>query len=118
MIQQLVIPGWRPAALNQYVGRHWAVGHRLKKQDNQTVRLTALLQGLRPATSKRRVSVQVTLGKRQRPRDPDACWKSLLDALVAARLLTDDDAEGVQLGDFTYERGEQMQTRITLEDLL
>jgi hypothetical protein len=39
-----------------------------------------------PATDKRRVSLRITLGYRQRAGDPDSDLKSLLEALTAARL--------------------------------
>jgi hypothetical protein len=64
------------------------------------------------------VSLVITLTARQRPADPDAFWKSLLDALVHAGLLADDDAAHVQLGGVIFRRGEPPGgTEIVLEDV-
>jgi hypothetical protein len=48
---------------------------------------------------------------------PDSYWKSLLDALVHAGLLVDDNRQHVQLGEVEFERGTARATTITLEDL-
>jgi Holliday junction resolvase RusA-like endonuclease len=63
------------------------------------------------------VSLRITLARGQRGPDPDAWWKSALDALVHAGLLTDDNRQGVELGPVEYDRGPHRKTVITLEDI-
>lgn len=117
----LTIDNWQPARLNQLLSGHWSKRARLKRQDRDTVFLAAskgiLEDGLRFALGKRRVSLEITLAPRQRAGDPDAYWKSLLDALVHAGLLLDDNRQGVELGPVTFIRGPRRATTITLEDL-
>jgi len=112
----LTVDGWHPARLNQLLA-HWAVRARLKRADREMVALHARLAGVPPATGKRRVSLVLTLGPRQRGGDPDAYWKSVLDALVHAGLLLDDNRQGVELGRVAFRRGEIKATRIVLEDV-
>jgi hypothetical protein len=114
----LVIPGWHPARLNDLMGGgHWARRHRLKKADRQLVAAYTKAAGVPQATGRRRVSLELTLAPRQRAADPDAYWKSALDALVACGLLVDDSRQQLQLGTVTFRRGPARQTRIVLEDL-
>ena len=49
--------------------------------------------------------------------DPDAYFTSLNDALVYARLLRDDNRQGVELLPIKYERAERKATRIELRDV-
>lgn len=113
-IIDIEIPNWRPALLNQYIGKHWSVGAKLKKRDKAMV--LAFACNKPKATGKRRVDLFITLGTRQRQSDYDAPWKSLLDALVNCKMLIDDNAAGVQLGDIIYDRG-KAKTIIRLTDL-
>lgn len=110
---------WRPATVNELTkrGNHFSAARR-KKSDREAVALAAENSGLVPlATTRRRVSVEVTLAGRMRRVDPDAIWKSLLDALVAAQLLVDDSASWVELGEFTQVPGPRKATKIILEDM-
>lgn len=109
------IDGWHPAILNQWQGRHWSVGAKLKALDRENIAIEFL--GTPKAEGKRRVSLSLVLGPKQRGGDPDAYWKSLLDALVNAGQLLDDSKEYVELGSVTYERGKRKATIITLEDV-
>jgi Holliday junction resolvase RusA-like endonuclease len=112
----LEIPGWLPCRLNQLLG-HWSTRHRLKKIDRATVGLYARMARIPHAKGKRRVSLVLTLAPRQRAADPDAWWKSLLDALVQAGLLVDDNRQGCELGSVTFRRGREKATTIILEDV-
>lgn len=112
----LDIPGWLPCRLNQLLG-HWSTRHRLKKADRETVGLYARQAGIPRARGKRRVSLVLTLAPRQRAADPDAWWKSVLDALTACGLLVDDNRQGCELGSVTFQRGRQKATTIILEDV-
>lgn len=111
------IPGWHPARLNQWDGRHWAVRARLKKADRKTVGVYARMAGVPVAASKRRVTVLIGLKPQQRGADPDAYWKSLLDALVSAGLLVDDSPGWCELAALEYRRGEGYGTTVILDDL-
>ena len=113
----LVIDRWHPATLNQWDGKHWRARHRLKKADRELVTLLARSASIPLAKGKRRVSLRLTLAPRQRAADPDAFWKSVLDALVHAGLLLDDNRQHVELGPVTFDRGPWRRTRIVLDDL-
>jgi hypothetical protein len=113
----LAIDNWHPARLNQWDGRHWSVRARLKRRDRETVGLYARLAAVPPAAGKRRVSLRLTLAPRQRAGDPDAYWKSTLDALMHAGLLCEDNRQAVELGEVTFERGPARRTSIVLEDV-
>jgi hypothetical protein len=116
-IHRLVIDGWHPCPLNRLLGCHWRTRARRKRGDCQLIVAYARLQAIPPATGKRRVSLHLTLVRRQRAGDPDCYWKSLLDALVHAGLLLDDNRQGVELGSVTFDRGPARQTTVILEDL-
>lgn len=111
------IPGWHPRRVNEWDGRHWASRSRAKKSDRQVVALCCLAARVPPASCRRRVTLTITLGPRQRGADPDSYWKSLLDALVACGALRDDRKEWVELAPVRYDRGPARASRITLEDL-
>jgi Holliday junction resolvase RusA-like endonuclease len=113
----LTIPSRHPTRLNELLHVHWGKAARLKRQDRFMVAHHARLQGIPPATAKRRVSLVLTLAPRQRAGDPDAYWKSTLDALVHADLLLDDNRQGVELGTVEFQRGPMRGTEIRLEDL-
>jgi hypothetical protein len=112
----LRIADWHPATLNQLLsGVRKRI--RLKKADRDLVGWYARLAGIPSATGKRRVSLRLTLGPRQRGADPDAYWKSLLDALVSCGLLVNDTPRWVELGPVSYRRGQERATEVTLEEL-
>jgi hypothetical protein len=111
----LAIPGWMPTPLNQLMGHH-GKRHRLKTKDKQVLGVPILLYGIPPAIGKRRVSVLVVLPKGKRAVDPDALWKSLLDALQEHRVLTTDSRHGVELGPVSFARGDELCTFVTIEE--
>lgn len=115
-MHEFFIPRWRPAALNQFIGAHWSKGAALKRQDKHMVFVYG--RAIPKATTKRRVHLHIILGPGQRKRDPDAYWKSLLDALTHAKLLIDDNDAGCELAPVTYERSSTLWgSRIALVDL-
>lgn len=115
-VHVLRIAGWHPTPLNKLVGRHPMQAHKLKADDKAQVRIEAVIQRIPPAAFRRTVSLTITLAPRQRACDPDAYWKSLLDALVGAVLLVDDSRQWCRLGSVTFDRGERRSTTITLTD--
>lgn len=121
MIQSLRIENWHPARLNQFMGRHWSGGHKLKKLDREVLFLaTGPTCKYNQYEGRRRVSLHLILKPGQRSGDPDAYWKSLLDALVACHALRNDSNRYCELGPVTFGRakkGEWWGTVITLEEL-
>jgi Holliday junction resolvase RusA-like endonuclease len=113
----LIIRDWHPTPLNRLVGCHYGTRSRRKRFDRDLVAATALAGRVPKAAGKRRVGVRIVLGPRQRGCDPDAYWKSLLDALVACGLLLNDGRQGVELGAVRFDRDAKPRTEITLEDL-
>lgn len=112
----IAIPGFRPALLNELVGVHRFQAHRRKKRDREMIGVYSILAGVPRATGRRRVSLEIAGPFRRLP-DPDAPWKSVLDALVACAMLRDDGAAWCELGSVTYLRELEYRTVITLEDL-
>lgn len=114
------IPNWRPATLNSMSSsNHWAKRAKLKKIDRQMV--AAYASGLPKAEGKRKVTIEISHGKGQRMCDPDAFYKSTLDALVHCGMLVDDSDKYVKLGDVEQHRAnkhiKKAGTIITLEDI-
>lgn len=110
------IQGWQAVTVNELLAAgRWA--WTLKKKDRKRIAAHVALLGLPPATGKRRVTLTLTMGKRQRTPDPDGVFKSLLDALVHAKMLVDDNKEGLQLMPVRFERGAEKATTILLEDM-
>ena len=106
-----------PPTLNSLIGRDWTVVHGIKKRDKERVAGELAVAGVPVATGKRRVSLRIVLGPKQKAPDPDAFWKCLLDSLVACGRLTTDSRFGVELGPVSFERGKDRATILTLEDI-
>lgn len=118
-IHSIVIPDWRPALLNELMRSHWSKVGRLKRRDREMVAAYSRLANVPPARGPRRVGLIIG-GNRypERAPDPDGVWKSLLDALVHARMLIDDSAEWCELKrPVFHRRPEGFRTVITLEDV-
>lgn len=100
------IPDWQPATKNKLkAGRHWAVGHRLKKADAAIISAYCRLASIPPATTKRRVRLLVILAPRQRGCDPDAYDLSLLDGLQRCGALKNDNRQWCEKIPTEYARG-------------
>jgi Holliday junction resolvase RusA-like endonuclease len=111
---RVTIRGTTTARLNQLLSNRWAAA-RLKKADRGLIALAS--RGAPPATGKRRVRLTVVLGPRQRAGDPDCYQKSLGDALVHAKMLVDDNRQGVEWAPVAFERGDAPGMVIVLEDI-
>ena len=109
------IPNWRPMPLNKLMNCHWRKRQRLKKDDRDMV--MSYCHRKPKATCKRRVTLTIHLGKGQRKCDPDAYWKTTLDALVHAEMLVNDTSRWVELIPVVQTRGDWVGTTIELEDL-
>ncbi len=112
----ITIPLYRPPMANQWVGRHWAVKHRLRREMVDLIALYARQQGVPLASGPRTVALLITLAGQQRACDPDAYHKLALDALVCAGQLVDDSASWVRWAGVVHHRGEARQTLITLTE--
>lgn len=118
MTHTIIIPGWRPARTNQLLGGgHWSHAYKLKQRDKKWVETFAWFCKTPLAQGKRRVSLRITLAGRDKAADPDAYWKSLLDALVACGQLMNDSGWWCELGTVEHVKGEARQTEIILEDV-
>jgi Holliday junction resolvase RusA-like endonuclease len=89
----------------------------LKRRDRQWLALACRNAEVKPASGKRRVSLTVLLAKGTRRRDPDAWWKSILDALVHARALLNDSGAWVELGPVKDVRADRNGMVLLIEDL-
>lgn len=114
--QTLTIHGWLPTRLNQLIGHRRKAG-ALKKRDRIVISNAARFQGIEMASGPRKVGIELTFGKGDRSGDPDAYYKSLLDGLVHAGLLTGDTYRRVQFTQPVFKRASKRKTVITLEDV-
>lgn len=117
MIHRIVIPDFRFTSINQmHSSVHWAKRAKLKKKDREYIWAFAKDQRVPQASGKRKVSIEVVITGRQQETDPDALWKSCLDALVHCGMLVDDKDRWCELGIVTYTKGDCTQTTVILED--
>lgn len=108
---RITIPAWNPTPLNKLMQGHWRA-YGMKKRDRRIIAEASI--GLPKAKEKRRVTLIIGLAKGQRKCDPDAYWKTTLDALVNCEMLAGDSDNWVELNPVKYERG-TFQTTIVLE---
>lgn len=116
-VQEIYIPNWHPTPLNKLIGKHHHVAHRLKSRDKHFVGVYSKFKTT-IATTKRRVHLHIILGPGQRKCDPDAYFKSLLDALTHHGLLVNDSDNWVELSPVRYSRSTtSWGTEISLVDI-
>lgn len=111
------IPDWHPIRTNELIGSGWRSVYRRKTTQHNLVAAYFWKANIPFADIKRRVTLLIILGPRQRGGDPDAYWKVLLDSLVKCHALVDDRKEWVELEPVQYERGDRPATFIMLEDV-
>ncbi len=111
---RITILSWHPATVNELM-RSVKTRIRRKKADRVLIDTQSLHVPI--ATGPRRIHLAITLGKGRRAADPDAYWKSLLDALVACKLLIDDNRQNCVLDPVEFSRGNEPETTIELYDL-
>jgi hypothetical protein len=117
MTLKLRIERWHPYRLNQLMAVHWRSKDRMKKADRNIVCALTASNRFPVATTKRRVDLHLTLGPRMREGDDDNWWKSVLDALVHAKMLIDDNRRWCERGSLSFDRGPERATLITLTDI-
>jgi hypothetical protein len=113
------IPGFVPPSVNRLLGLHWGKRGRVKRGVADTIALASYASGdpVPDAVRKRRVGVSVTVSGRGGLPDPDNVLKVLLDALKVNRLVVDDSAKWLEVGEIRVERGPETRTIIRLEDV-
>lgn len=120
MIHVMTIHGWVPARINQILRRG---GSKLKKRNRQRIAAEQRFNPIPEATTRRKVTIEITWAKGDQSGDPDAYYKATLDALKHAKLLKDDTNRWVELVHPIYlpanprHRTDKRMTRIILEDL-
>lgn len=113
----LTVPHWHPTPLNVLLhGKKWA-GVARKKKDRETIAAYSLLARVPRAAGKRRVTITIVLGPRQRGGDVDAYQKSSLDALKHAGMLVDDSRHWCEIMPLKWLRAAERATVIELEDI-
>ncbi len=117
MVYRLRIERWLPSSLNRLMRGTMRKRMVLERIDKNMVCAYAYQNRIPKALGRRRVDLHMTLQGRDKERDVDANWKSMLDSLVAAGMLIDDHRKYCELGDVTYERGAERATLITLTEL-
>lgn len=117
MTHTIMIPQWHPATINKLYSGHWSKRKKLKDADRAIIEFYS--KGFPAATGKRLVSISIILKKKQRAADSDAYHKSLLDGLVHAEMLVDDNRCWTELDPINFERatGILWGTRIVLTDI-
>lgn len=114
---ELHIPRWHPTTLNK-LNRNYQQASRLKGIDRQMIAVHYMRF---PACgeTRRRVTLTIELRPGQRAPDPDAYWKSTLDALVKVGALKNDSYKWVESAPVIYVRGTDANwgTYIVLEDM-
>lgn len=110
------IPGWVPPSINRYHHGHWAERSRVKKRAGRTVSEACFLAGVPRATTRRRLSIRLTLPRGRKAPDEDNIGKALRDGLTACGAIVDDAPEWIETGTYATETGE-LKTTLTLEDV-
>jgi hypothetical protein len=116
MTWHVTIANWRPRTVNELLSMHWRACGRAKAGDMNVIAIHCYAAKVPKATGRRAVSIRMVCAK-GRSLDPDAVPKSLLDALVQAGYLMDDNTTWLQFDGCTIERGKQLSTNITIRDI-
>jgi len=116
MSYEIHIPNWHPTPLNKMLNSHWAASRRMKLADAQMIAVYANKASVPKALGKRSVGLIISYAKGQRSCDPDAYYKSTLDALVKTGYLKNDSAAWVSFEQPEFRRSE-MSTTIILKDV-
>jgi len=116
MKQTLHLYGYHPPTINKLLECRWSAA-KLKKACVNVMWQSCLEQKLVKATGKRMVSIIITTAKRGRRCDPDAYYKSTLDALVKCNMLVDDSSQWCDFSSTMITAGEKNLTTIILTDI-
>src|SRR5580765_4565260 len=98
------IPGYSPPRPNELFRQR--LRGRMVMERTAKELVWAYGRWIPEATGKRRVSMMITLGPRQRVPDADADpWKVILDALANWKMILGDRRDQVELVPVVYDRG-------------
>lgn len=117
MTYEVTIPHWHPTLLNKLLTSHWAAAARMKQGDMQMIGVYLYQAKVPKATGKRRVQIEIVLGKGQRAGDPDAYYKTTLDALKRLGHLKDDNRQWLELVPVKFSRAAESATIIRITEL-
>ena len=114
---EIVMAGYRPPSLNDYVRAHWrkrskmvAIAMQLIFADLWTKDSVNRARAIKPDV-KRIVEIEITNAGRDRDMDHDNAQKIILDAIVRNGLLRDDSAKWCS-SFVTFRRGSARATRL------
>ena len=112
-MSEVFIPRWHPTPLNKLLRNYW-VAARLKKVDRDMIgwAFKADHPNNRACNEKKLITLTIILQKGKRGCDPDAYWKSTLDALVHAGAIANDSHLWVQLAPVDFKRADDWGTVI------
>jgi len=111
------IPEWHPATLNGLIAGHWGKRKRIKSSDAEVLFGHLFRAHVTLAKGKRHLSMTCVLAGRQKVRDDDNCWKSLLDGLTKVGALVDDAPDWISKDPVTFQRGDAPATILMIKDL-
>lgn len=111
------IAGWHPAPVNKLLTSHWSKAGKMKRVDKFMIKDVAMAYGIPVATVKRRVELYLVYAPKERAVDPDASWKSLLDALVGSGIIKNDSHVWVDYASPVVMRGPHRRCFITIQDV-
>jgi Holliday junction resolvase RusA-like endonuclease len=116
-VQVLVMEDWLPLGTNAMIRTPRAKWFKRHKEARARVVAEAMRQRLAPATTARRVTIEVDWPPGARRHDVDAFAKCVLDALQAAKLLVSDRYEHCVLLPVVYHFADRLRTCVLLEDI-
>ena len=113
---ELWVPDWHPSSANKREGKNRYVADSYKQTDYEIVTFYKQQAGIDLDDRRRRVDATIRYPNRRHWHDKDNLRKALYDALQAARLIYDDNAEWCDQGEINQEIGDKG-TLILLRDL-
>jgi len=104
--------------VNKLLSAHPYSRSKIKNGDYDLIAAYFIQSGIEKAKGRRSVQVHIVRSPRQRRKsDSDNYNKVLLDGLVKCGAIIEDNEDGVAMLPYTFERGKEKATIITLEDL-
>lgn len=119
VVYSLLIPNFHPTPLNKLLSVHWAKAARMKRNDRDIIWSCFIGSKIPRASTKRRITLILTLKPFQRATDPDSHHKSTGDALVKCGALKNDSHVWVEWMPTQFKRGtaKAWGTQILIEDI-
>ncbi len=111
------IPKYLPLSANELMRVHWSKRAKAVNDCAELVGAYSTIAQVPKATGRRRFTLKLILGPKNRRRDDDSSFKVCLDACVRCRLLVDDSPTWCELIPLQQEKGRARATVVTLVDL-